>query len=330
MPSNLLGTTLLDMAAIEQQPLKKAIMFSMFSGQLPSPMEKLPVETTQALTQRNVRLTDAGSPSTRNVGQSVATYAAKFSTGQETLKIIENKITIDAVLLDQKDYIQDPITLQFKAYMMVVKNTVNDLFINGDPGSDVTQPAGIDYRLRNDATFLGQAVDGNNLDVDASDANRHTWLDHITTAITLVRGVADFIITNRQTWIKLTSAARNLKLYDTTRDQFDRKIHMFDGVPFYDAGQKPAGVLTAAAAQQVIGDDGATSIFGTASTTPMYFVNVAKEDGVKLLQLHPLKIKDLGQDPGDPGVFVHDVRWPIGFLIAQKFAIASIEGLNIT
>ena len=175
MPSNLPGTTLLDMAAIEQKPLKKAIMFAMFDGERPSPMEKLPVETTRSLTQRSVRMTDAGSPSTRNIGQAVATYAAKFTTDEEALKIIENKITIDKVLLDQKDYIQDPITLQFKAYGMVVKATVNDLFINGDPGSDVTQPAGLDYRLRNDATFLNQAVDANNLDVDGSDANRHIW-----------------------------------------------------------------------------------------------------------------------------------------------------------
>ena len=61
----------------------------------------------------------------------------------------------------------------------------------------------------------------------------------------------------------------------------------------------------------------------------MYFFATG-EEGVRLLQLHPLRVTKVGLDPGDPGQFVVDITWPIGFLIPQKFALASVQGLDIT
>ncbi len=326
-----MALTLLDMAAIEQKPLKKAVLMAMFKGVLPSPVEFLPVGNANALSQQVTRLTDAGAPSTRNIGDAVASYQAAFTTGVETLKIIENKIPIDKVLLDVKTYIQDPLTLQLKTYSAVVRNTINDLLINGDPGSDVTQPSGLQYRLLNDALFVDQGVDANNLDVDNNDANRLSWLNFIDEAIELCGGgKPDICIVNRQTWRGFRAALRTLKQLDTTKDQFDRVIMQYGNVKFINAGQTPANVLSSAAAGQVIGDDAVTSIFGTASTTQMYFLSTEATEGVKLLQLHPLRVTRVGLDPGDPGQFIVDVTWPIGFLIPQKFALSSVQGLNIT
>jgi len=323
--------TMLDMAAIQQKPLVKGIMMAMFKGVLPSPMEQLPVKTVGALAQRVSRLTDAGAPSTRNINEAVAVYAAHFTTGTETLKIIENKIPIDKVLLAEKNHIQDPMTLQTKTYSSVVRNTVNDLLINGDPVADESNPAGLQYRLGNDAMFLNQCVDANALDVDNSDTERNLWLDHIDEAITLCGGGnPDICIVNRQTWIKFRSALRVLKLLDTTKDQFDRLIMRYGNVRIINAGQLPANVLTSAAAGQVIGDDTGTSVFGTATSTPMYFLDTRSEEGCKLLQLHPLKVTRVGLDASDPGQFVVDVTWPIGFHLPQKFCVSSVQGLDIT
>ena len=61
---------------------------------------------------------------------------------------------------DAKHDGKDPSTTTTKAYAKVVGNTINDLFRNGDPGADVTQPAGLDYRLRNDADFNAGAGGG--------------------------------------------------------------------------------------------------------------------------------------------------------------------------
>lgn len=321
----------LDLAALEQKPLKKAVMMSMFQSVLPSPMEQLPIENANSLAQQVVRITDYGTPSTRNLGEAVAAYKATFSDRTETLKIIENKITLDKIYLEIKTFIQDPLQLQVKAYSAVVRNLVNDLFINGDPGVTDTDPAGIFYRLNHDATFNGQSVNAAALDVDGSDANRNTWLNHIDQAITLCGGGdPDICVVNRQTWIALRAALRTLKLFDTTRDQFDRAIMTYGNLKIINAGNKPSGVLSAAAAGQVIGDDAQTDIFGNASSTPMYFFQTKGEDGVKLLQLHPLRVNKIGIDPGDPGQYVIDLTWPIGFSFPQAFCVSSVQGLNIT
>lgn len=320
----------LDLAVLEKDALKKGVMLAMFKSALPSPMDFLPVENAQSLTQQVIRMTDPGTPSTRNLNDTVTAYQAQFTRGAETLKIIENKVVIDPTFLDIKTYVQDPITTQIKAYAKVVRTTINDLLINGDPGSDVTQPAGFDYRLRNDADFNGQNIDGNNLDVDGSDANRLTWLDNIDEAIQQANSIANQIVVNKQTHLKLRSALRALKILDTTRDQFDRKIFTYGDSKIIDAGQKPAGVITGLAADQVIPDDTTTSIAGTASTTPMYFVNTVDEEAVKLLQLHPFKVTKLGINPNAPNENVTDIKWVIGFLVPQKFSIAGLDGLNIS
>lgn len=326
-----MALTMLDLAAIEQRPLKKAVMISMFESQLPSPMEQLPVEGAQGLSQTVIRLTDAGLPTTRNLGEAVAQYKAVFADRQETLKIIENKVTLDKVYLDIKTYVQDPLALQMKVYSQVVKNKINDLFINGDPTTDVSDPAGIYFRLNNDPTFNGQSIDAASLDVDASDANRNAWLNYIDEAMTLCGGGdPDIVVVNRQTWVALRAALRTLKLFDTTRDQYDREIMTYGRVKIIQAGQKPANVLDATAAGQVIGNDTQTSVHGRTTTTPMYFFQTKGEDGVKLLQLHALRMTRIGIDPGDPGQYVLDFTWPIGFCFPQQFCVSSVQGLDIT
>lgn len=320
----------LDIAVAERDPLKKGIMMAMFKSALPSPMDRLPVETANALTQQVIRMTDPGSPSTRNLNDTVTAYQAQFTRGQETLKIIENKVTVDPVFMEQKNYVQDPVQMQITAYGKVVRTTVNDLLINGDPGSDVTQPAGLDYRLRNDAMFSGQAIDGGALNVDADEASRLLWLRHIDNAIVRANGIANICIVNTQTWVQLRSVLRTQRLLDTTKDQFDRMIMAYGNTQILDAGQKPAGVITGAVAQQVIADDGITGIFGDASSTPMYFLNTEGDEGARLLQLSPFKAEKLGINPNSPSEFVIDLRWVIGFLLPVKFCLSSVDGLDIS
>ena len=69
-----MALTLLDVAAVEHAPMAKAVLMAMFESVLPSPMEQLPIETATSLSQKTVRMTDGGSPSTRHLGAAVAEY----------------------------------------------------------------------------------------------------------------------------------------------------------------------------------------------------------------------------------------------------------------
>jgi hypothetical protein len=332
---------MLDLAALEQKPLKKAVLISMFKGQLPSPMEQLPVENAQSLAQQVVRMTDAGTPTTRNLGDAVAAYKASFSDRTETLKIIENKITMDKIYLDIKTFIQDPLALQLKSYSMIVKLTVNNLFINGDPGADTTAPAGVQYRLNRDATFVGQSVDAAGADVNTTDDLRNSFLDTVDNAVTLCGGGApDMMVVNRQTWLMLRSILRRLKYMDLTKDSYDRQIMVYGGggqggggIKIINAGQVPANALDASSAGQVIlnggnGAGGITDVFGNANATVLYLFQTQGEDGVKLLELFPLRTLKVGIDPGNPGQYVVDVTWPIGFSFPYIFCVSSVQGFD--
>jgi hypothetical protein len=323
--------SLLDISALIKTPIESTVMLSMFKGRLPSPIDFIPTKTVAALSMQTARVTEPDSPTTRNLGGSAGVYKAKVSDRTETLKIIQDKVTLDVVYLSVKNYIEDPIELQFRVYGQVLKADLNNLFIAGDPSADETEPEGLDYRLRNDATFINMSVDAGALDVDNNDANRNSWLDKIDETITLVGGGApEICIINRQTWLRLRSALRNLKLLDTTKDQHDREIMQLYNTKFLNAGQTAPNVLTPAAAGQIITDDGATSIFGDASTTPMYFLDIAGPEGVKLLQMHNLKSERLGVNPNDPAEYVVSMLYPMGINVPQKFAIGSLQGLDIT
>lgn len=324
-----MALTLLDMAALEQKPLKKAVLFSMFQSQLPSPMEQLPIENATSLGQKTVRITDFGSPTTRNLGDAVSAYKATFSDREETLKIIENKITLDKIYLDIKSFIQDPLSLQMKAYSLVVKNTVNNLLINGDPGTDPTQPAGLFYRLQNDATFSGQAVNHAGAAINDTDTHRLAFLNNFDNAVTLCGGGdPDIAIVNRQTWISFRGMLRALKLLDVTRDQFDRMIMTYGRIQIINAGQKPANVLDPTAAGQVLLDNGYTDFFGNATSSILYLLQTKGEDSIKLLQLFPLRMQKIGIDPSDPGQYVVDLTWPVGFALPQRFCVSALSGYN--
>ena len=322
--------TLLDIAATIKTPIESTVMMAMFQSRLPSPIDFLPTKTIAALSMQTVRVTEPDSPTTRHLGGSAGGYKAKVSDQTETLKIIQDKVTLDVVYLAVKNYIEDPIELQFRIYGKVLKADLNNLFIAGNPGSDPTEPEGLDFRLRNDATFVDQSVDAADLNVDASDANRNTWLDLIDEAITLCGGGApQVMVVNRQTWLKLRSTLRNLKILDTTRDQHDREIMQLYTTKILNAGQTAPNVLTPKASGQIIGDDTATSTFGDALTTPMYFLETTGKEGVTLLQLHNLKSERLGVNPADPAEYVVSMLYPVGFMVPQKFAMSSIQGLDI-
>jgi hypothetical protein len=326
---------LLDLSVLEQKDMNRAVMFAMFKGVLPSPMDLIPVSTAKSLSQQTLRLTNPGSTTTRALGGAAGDFKAQFSDKAEPLTIIHDDIKLDPVHLDIKTYVQDPIALQVRAYGQTVRAKINDMMINGDQGSDETLISGFFPRLRDDPTFLNQSVDagtsGTPLNVDGSDANMFLWLDKIDEAITLCGGGnPDLCIVNRQTWIKLRSILRRQKLLDTTRDQYDRELMTYGNVKILNAGQKEAGLLTSAAAQQVIGDDTLTDNVGNSNATPMYFVQTTGEEGVRLLQLHSMRVKRVGLNTNNTAEFVVTIIWPVGLLIPQKFALSALMGLDIT
>lgn len=322
--------TLLDIAATVKEPVTSQVLLGAFEGQIPSPVDFIPTKKVSNLSMKTVRVTDPDAPTTRAIGGSAGSYKAKVGDRTESLKIIQDKVTFDVIFLKQDDYIEDPVDLQFRIYGESLKHELNNLVVNGDPGADDTEPEGLQYLLNNDAMFSGQGVDAAGLNVDSSDATRLSWLDNIDAAMELCGGGApDICIVNRQTHRKFRSTIRALKLFDTTRDQFDRQVLMYENTKFVDAGQTPAGMLSPSGTQVLL-DDGYTDIFGNSSASLMFFLSFKGNMGYKIAHLGPPENDRLGKNPNDPAQYVVDMTYCFGPSVPIRFGISTLQGLDIT
>ena len=331
-----MAMTIIEAAMLEQKKLRKGVLQAFWENLQPSPAERIPWEGTTSLGVTVAMLGQVDAPTMRHLNPaSITAWQARFDQMQETLKILENTIVIDPVLLEIKDTVQDLRVSQVTAYMRTVNYLVNDLFINGDGVTNPTNPHGIKYRLENDAKFAGQTIDAGvaaAFDVDASDANRYTWLEFLDKTIYLIDGgKPDAIICNQQTWLKFWDALRRLRLLDQTKDQFDREILRYRGIPILDAGQKVAGAILGGASNQVIADDGETSpIYARANTTSMYAVKWGPDYCLGLQLGGGLDVKHFGELGSATYQDVTRLRWVFGFATFHPRCVARLAGLDIT
>jgi len=329
-----MAMTLLESAAIEQKKLRKGVLMAFYTDTLPSPVERISWENVEALNVPVAMLVQADSPTLRHINETPGAWEARFDQFQETLKIIENTLSIDPVLLMQKNLVVDPRQSKIMIYTRELNYLINNLLVNGDPTVDARNPAGLKFRLENDAKFVGQTVDAGvsaAFDIDADDAHRLGWLDFIDeTLYHLDGGVATFCGVNRQTHLKFRSGLRALKLLDVTKDQFDREITTYRGVPFLDCGCTPAGSIVGGVANQVILNNGETSpIYARASTTSMYFVKGGEDHFMGLQMGGGLDVKHYGETPDHPEVDKTRFRWVVGFYTGHPRCIARLAGLSI-
>ncbi len=322
---------LIESALHEKNPALKEVYEGMFKGRLPSHSEYIPRTTVDTFGPKSLHLTLTDRPTTRNLNAPAGSYRAKWSDRSETIKVIQDSLKID-IEQTEVSYMsgQDPIDLNLRQYGRDLLALENELILTGDPSADDTVPAGLQFRFNNDATLIGQAVDANNLDIDASDANRFSFLEFLDESHELCGGgVVDIMCMNRQTWRKFRAALRVLRILDNHQDQFDRMVNTYNGAMFCNPGLRPENQLSAAPAGQIIPVDTTTSVFGDANTTPIYNISHKGKEGLRVLQVHGLKTDRLGRNPENVTEVVVDMRSTLGLFLPTKFCVSLLDGLNV-
>lgn len=322
---------LIESALHEKNPALKEVYEGMFRGRLPAPAEYIPRVTVDTFGPKSLHLTHTDRPTTRNLNAAAGSYRAKWSDRSETIKVIQDSLKID-IEQTEVSYMsgQDPIDLNLRQYGRDLLALENELLLTGNPLADDTVPAGLLFRFNNDATLITQAVDAGNLDIDGSDTNRFSFLEKLDESHELCGGgQVDIMCMNRQTWRKFRAALRVLKILDTTQDQFDRQVMSYNGAMFCNPGMKPEYQLTSAAAGQIIPSDTTTSIFGDASTTPIFNISHKGKEGLKTLQVHGLKTDRLGRNPENVTEIVVDMRSTYGIFLPTKYCVSLLDGLNV-
>ncbi len=316
-----MALTVAEMAAGMKDKVMGGIL--MQYARLSQLFQRVTFESTESFTIKtwqNKSVTDAVF---RDIGEAYPETKDQFSEINDGIALMGGSIDVDRALRlpgqSELDAWAENLLLQVKRYQY----GFTDNFINGDRSVTPSGFNGIKKRVEAEFALGGvgadQVIEAAGLDLSASSANRQTFLDHLEVAQYEVdEGQVDLIITSKKGLFTLNRVARRENLYDTTRDQFDRKVDLFRGIPIMEAGTK--GDQTTQIITSTETNAGA-STGGTA--TSFYFVRFGKQH-VQGWQMHePKRIYD---DIINDGVTHRTVfEWPVGL---TKFHIKSVVRLR--
>src|SRR3569833_3281350 len=157
--------TLVDYAQMRNDPLVTKIVMSLFDvGNL---VDDIPLVTSQTLMQNGVRFIDnLPVPSWRQLNQLPTITKGTPTPWQEQLYIVSSQFQMEKRLLREKNAIQDPMEIQFNAWMEAWAYTWNNIFFNNkhDGTGDNNAPVGLKARINNPQQFgvaSDMSVNGN-------------------------------------------------------------------------------------------------------------------------------------------------------------------------
>jgi len=200
----------------------------------------------------------------------------------------------------------------------------NNMFINGDPGSDEFK--GLKKRVTdiNAGGFTDQYIDGgsvntNNRGMNYDASERHYFLDKVSELIAAIAGGGpDALYMNKKMYLAFESCVRRSSLMKQTEDMFGRIINMWGGVPLIDVGRDDYLSTT-----EIITNG--ESLSSGSEETSIYAVKFGENDFCWGMQQGPLDVRDLGEIDSSP-VFRDRVEWVIGLAHSQPLSIARAFG----
>lgn len=348
-------TTLQQELALEMPNIRRAIIDTAVRA---SPIaRRIPFESTSAISLTAPYISSLGTTGMRHLNEASSETSATFAQITHALGILENYIDIDPVVLQQKNTIQNFQVAQSRARVQGMMYKMVDLYINGDPLVDSREPIGIRAQLNREPRFNGQTVNasanGTELGLVVGTATDATYLQFLFLLNKLMAYVnmgsnspndetgRAMFITNWNALLTIEAAMRQLKLFNTAADQYDRTIMEYKGIPFLDAGWDESGAISGnfpaggAEGDLVIGNDSeavATTNGGNAydKQTPIYLIRLGTDYQMGL-QLSPMTVQNLGQTQTSPFYNRTFVRWVIQpGALWQKRAAARLVGLNFS
>jgi len=312
-------------------PLTKGVVYSIVRE---SPLARsIPFQDIGDLSVLMIENQGLPTPGHRAINPtSISEKKVPFGQRSETLKIMSDKITVDRQLLNNRSSHVNPMAASIEGYSKAVAYELVNQLINGDPFTNTDEPAGLVYRFKNDGRLSDgsnnpatqkRVVDANNTSPDfTTAADRNKLFNAIHEAFSIMDGGApDIMVTNRQVILGLSSAARNAgTLFSQSRDQYDRPLTTFQGVPIVDAGVKPVGALSLATANQILPtgttDDLVTDAIYLFKWGPTMFTGIQKQ------------MMETIRFPEDAGTFPLNTvafEWAYGFHLVNPFSVAVIR-----
>lgn len=341
--------------ALEQPAIRRAVIdTAVRESQI---IKRIPFENSGSLSLTAPYLTGLGAVGLRHINEAAAESSSTWAQITHAQSIFEAYIDIDPVILMQKNTVQNFQVAQSRGAVRGMMYEATDQYINGDPLDNSREFPGIRAQLDREPRFSGQTINAsanatevNILVGTGTDANYLLFLHKINQLLAMVNlgsgQLADdngraMIISNWNVMLTVEAALRQLKLFATTRDSYEREVMSYKGIEFYDAGWTRAGAVDGvypaggAAGDLVIGNDSeAVSAANGGNTydkqTPIYIIRLGSDYNMGL-QLAPMSVKNLGETQTSPHYNRTMVRWVMNSAaLWQKRAAARLVGYNFS
>lgn len=337
--------TLSEELQLEQPKLRAGIIQTMVERDIL--MDRIPWESTGALQQPVVYLSGVPTVSLRHLNESVTDQKATWAQLTEALSILDTDIDIDPVLLAVKNQVQDVGAAQTQAVVASLAARINQLFVNANPTTNTREPAGLLFKLSSDPRFAGQTINATATATRAEFKGGTATEDQILAALAKIDELfyaldnkPSALLSNQQFLLAFWANTRKIKMFDTTKDNYDRTVSIYRGVPVLDVGFTPDGAIdgtpaaTNATGNQIISNDNDDSVGNGANaylnTTSVYAVRWGP-DHLLGLQLEPMRVKPIGETHDSPHFVRTNIRWVMHpTAVFQKRSIARLVGLRVT
>jgi hypothetical protein len=171
----------------------------------------------------------------RAVNSSFAESTGVVSQKTESLVILGGDADVDRFIQRTRSNLNDQRETQLRLKIKAAVRKYQDTFVNGDVAVDANSFDGLKKRLTGNqvvdaaANGLGPVAGG------------HAFLDALDEALGRVDGAPDALYMNKAIRTKMAASARRLGYYESTRDEFGRKVEFYNGIPMLDIGQKGDG-----------------------------------------------------------------------------------------
>jgi len=289
-------------------------------------MDMIPWDNTGSFTQKTTRWNTLPSVAFRDLNGTYTESLGSYDQVWESVYAFGGKVTWDRAYELVTDPIRDPIadTVEMKLKSMAL--TFNDYFINGDHASDAKGFEGLKKRVslmpsRQTVYPRGITSVTAPLDPTASTANARAFLSSFDKALKYCNGdKCNAIFMNENSYLGfsevLTYANVNGgSLLDVTKDEFDRRVVSYRGVPFVDVGLKYDQ------ATEIISDSETDGTGGSIATS-YYFVSYDALEGISGIQMKDMDIlDDVADGPLQPGKVID---WFCGLASWGKYGIVRL------
>jgi hypothetical protein len=259
--------------------------------------------------------------STRKINAGFSESSGKFQQKVEGLYIFGHYIDVDTVLETASPGQRQ---LQRKMSARAMSFKFNDMFINGDPASDEFK--GLKMRVDDvyamGGIYTGQYIDGGSATpgrgVNYDSTERQYFLDKLNElGHAIAEHKPDAYLLNDKLYLCFESCFRRESLFSQVKDQYDRVVNAFKGVPLIDMG------VNADQTTEVITNT--ETLSGGTDETSIYAIKYGEKEYLWGLQQEALDVKDLGILQTAPK-YRDQVQWVIGLAVSNPKAIARAYG----